>query len=85
MTVIKVLPHPPGPLGGVKYSSFAITVSYQYFLLKFRMHTEVQKYETYQTQFPIQGLCLTPWLDLGVGVKSSKLNLFRTMSCCISN
>ena len=34
------------------------------------------KYEAYQTWFLIQGLCLTPWVDLGGGIKLSKFNLF---------
>ena len=43
---------PPDPLVGVKGRIFKFrynSVRCQYFLRKFRIQTEVQKYETYQT------------------------------------
>ena len=45
ITEIKILPHFPDPLGGVKGQIFKFrnnSVSSQYVLLKFRMQTEVQ-------------------------------------------
>ena len=45
MAVIKLLPHPPDPLGGVKDQILKFrnnSVSCQYFLRKFHMQTEVQ-------------------------------------------
>ena len=76
--MIKILPYPLTPcwVKGQIFKFCNNSVICQYFLLKFHMQTEVQKYETYQTCFLSK--VPTPWVDLGGGVKRSKFN-FQNM------
>ena len=62
----------PCPLGGVRGQTFKFcynSVSCQYFYGNFACRQRYNKYETYQRWFSIEGLCLTPWVDLGGRVK----------------
>ena len=52
MAVIKILPHPPEPLGGIKDQILKFrnnSVSCQNILLNFACRQRYTKYETYQT------------------------------------
>ena len=73
MTVIKKIPNPPDPLGGVKGRIFKFrynSESCQYFYENFAFIQRYKKYETYQTWFSIEGLCPYP-PRLRRGVKRS--------------
>ena len=62
---------PPDPLVGVKGRIFKFrynSVRCQYFYGNFAFRQRYKKYETYQTWFSMEGLCLYP-RDLGMGSK----------------
>ena len=88
--VANILPAAPSPFRRSKFNFFrtwSCCTSKESWMQQHgsNCRQKYNKYETYQTWFWIKDLCLTPWVDLGDGIKMSKLIFFRTWSCCISN